>query len=160
MILIMSETKYCHQYKSWGVEMVYTSRTFSWRKIPQLQWVRFNLLLCLKSRQAGLQLLFKVTKKLNFFVGFPPSVQDFFCHITCTFKHPCLQLFRFEIAQFVPFWIKNPQNPWKIVKKGTKRYLLFIKKVLLVGFEWAVTLNRSCKPAWHDLISFKWGHWH
>ena len=98
--------------------------------------------------------------KNKFFCRVSPISTRFFCHITCTFKHPCLQLFRFEIAQFVPFWIKNPQNPWKIVKKGTKRYLLFIKKVLLVGFEWAVTLNRSCKPAWHDLISFKWGHWH
>ena len=45
--------------------------------------------------------------KFNFFVGFSPSVQDFFCYITC------------PISQFVPFSIKNPRNLSKICKKGT-----------------------------------------
>ena len=61
-----------------------------------------------------------VTQIFYFFVGFPPSVQDFFfCKMTYTFKRPSLQLFRFQTAQFVPFWIKNPQNLSKICKKGS-----------------------------------------
>ena len=62
--------------------------------------------------------------KIKKIVGFPPSVKDFFCKITCTFKRPRFQLFRFKIAQCVPFWFKNPRNLSKISKKGTNREIL------------------------------------
>ena len=41
-----------------------------------------------------------------------------------TFKGPSLQLFRFKISQFVIFLIKNPQNLFKICKKGTNCKIL------------------------------------
>ena len=40
------------------------------------------------------------------FVGFLPTVLDFFCYKTCIFRRPSLRLFRFKISQCVPFcWI-------------------------------------------------------
>jgi len=59
---------------------------------------------------------------VNFFVGCPPSVQDLF--LLCTFKRPSLRLLIFEIAQFVPFWIENPQNLSNICKVGTNCKIL------------------------------------
>ena len=42
----------------------------------------------------------KVEKKCNIFVGYPPSVQDFFAIcITYAFKRTSLRLFRFKISQ-------------------------------------------------------------
>ena len=64
-------------------------------------------------------LLFLVSQKLNFFVGFPHQYKTFFCYITCTFKRTRLRLFRLKISQCIPFRIKNLQNLSKTCKKGT-----------------------------------------
>ena len=54
------------------------------------------------------------TQKLYFFVGFPPSMQDFFV------KHVPLNA---RVSGYLDlksnFLIKNPQNLSKICKKGT-----------------------------------------
>ena len=67
--------------------------------------------------------ILKVTghTRIKFFVGFPPSVQDYY-YITCTFECTSLRLFRF--TQFVPFWIKNSQNLSIICEKGTNCEIL------------------------------------
>ena len=44
-----------------------------------------------------------VTRKLHFFVGFPPSAQDFFWVYNMYLKRPSLRLFRIKIDQFVSF---------------------------------------------------------
>ena len=44
----------------------------------------------------------QVTQKLNLFLGFPPSVKNFW-FIARTFKRTSLGLLRFKIDQFVPF---------------------------------------------------------
>ena len=55
-----------------------------------------------------------VTQKFYFFVGFPTSVQDFFL-VYNMFLVTCmsLQLFRFQIDQFIPFCMETPRNPQK-----------------------------------------------
>ena len=70
--------------------------------------------------------------KIKIFVWFPPSVQDFFviC-ITLIFKRTSLRIFRFKVSQFVPFWIKNPQNLSKICKKGTRARAWAIASLLI-----------------------------
>ena len=64
-----------------------------------------------------------VTRKLHFFCRVSPN-SLFLCEITYAFKRPSLQLFKFKISQFVPFWIKNPQNLSKICKNWPNREIL------------------------------------
>ena len=47
----------------------------------------------------------KVTghSKMLYFCRVSPISTRLFCYITCIFKRPSLQLFRFKISQFVPF---------------------------------------------------------
>ena len=65
-----------------------------------------------------------VTQKLHFLQGVPHQYTRLFCWITVTFKRPSLRLFRFKIAQFVPFWNINPQNLSKICKNGANCEIL------------------------------------
>ena len=58
--------------------------------------------------------------KILFLCRVSPISTRLSCYIRCIFKRPSLRLFRFKILQFVPFWIKNPQNRSKICKKRDK----------------------------------------
>ena len=50
-----------------------------------------------------------VTQKFYFFVGFPSSVQDFFCYITCIFKRVSSYL-DLNFHNFSPFYIFSIEN--------------------------------------------------
>ena len=67
-----------------------------------------------------------VNQKLNSLSRVYPISTRLFCYVTRTFKRMSLRLFRFKISQFVPFWIKNPQNPLKICKNGTNCEILIL----------------------------------
>ena len=96
--------------------------------------------------------------------GVSPISTRLFCYITCSFKRTSLRLFRFEIAQFFPFWIENPQNLSEMCKKGSncqilnqnnrrlgrlKVHVIKQQSLVLMGetlqknliFEWPVTLS-------------------
>ena len=70
-------------------------------------------------------------KSLIFFVGFFPSVQDFFVCYKCTFKRS-LRLFRFKISQFVPFLHFFDRFCGFLIKQGTHCEILNLNNRRLV----------------------------
>ena len=86
--------------------------------------------------------------KIDFFVGFPLSVQDFFC-----LKLRSLRLFWFKISQFVPFLHVFDRFCGFVTKKGTNCEILHLNNPLTHAFKGNLT-KKSCTDG--ETLQKKW----
>ena len=85
-----------------------------------------------------------VTQKFNFFVAFPPSEQDFFCYITCTFNTRVPDYLYLKFYNLSPYWL-NIRKIYRKYAKGDKLWNIKPKLLESRAFKsTCYTTKKSC----------------